>query len=173
MSVQRCYLAKDHLLIVDGAYRETIKRIRFQDIEAVLICPTKSGNVVALLCALAGFVFLILALAYTSSWALWLWLSFAAIAWAIFGFGIYGKGSALLGVQTAVQTVRLEGASTLRKARKVAHRLNQEIVSLQGQLSAEEIAQFKSQNKPRQSLPVTAPPPLANQAPSTPPDLKL
>lgn len=173
LSVQSCYLGKDHLLILDGRYRERAKRIRYQDIEALLICPTKTGNVVSLISALSGFALLVAALANANSVALWIWLALAVIAWGIFALGLYGKGSALMGIQTAVQTVHLEGASSMRKARTTETRLNERIVSVQGRLSVEDIAQYKAQKKSRPPLPAKAPPPLAGSGPSSPPDLKV
>lgn len=172
-SVQSCYLADDHLLILDGRYRERAKRIRYQDIEVVLICPTKSGAVLSLISALVGFIFLIVALSNAGSSALWVWMTLAVICWVVFGLGIYGKGSALMGIQTAVQTVQLEGVSNLRKAHKVAHRLNERIRSVQGEISVEAIKEFKSRRKPGASLPASAPPPLTGQKLASPPDLPV
>lgn len=169
-SVQSCYLADDHLLILEGRYRERAKRIRYQDIEAVLICPTKSGAVLSLISALVGFILLIVALANAGSSALWVWLLLAVLCWIFFAGGIYGKGSALMGIQTAVQTVQLEGVSSMRKARKVAHRLNQRIRSVQGELGADDIRKFKSRRKPGPVPSTATPPPLASPKLAAPPD---
>jgi len=162
-SVQTCYLGQDHLLVLDGRYRERAKRIRYEDIEAVLICPTKSGGIFSLISTLAGFALLIVALSNAGSSALWVWMTLAVICWAVFGLGIYGKGSALMGIQTAVQTVQLEGVSSLRKAWKVERRLNERIRAVQGALTVEQIKAFKSQSKARPPLPSPAPPPLTSR----------
>ena len=45
--------------------------------------------------------------------------------------------SAVVGVQTAVQTVVLDGVRTIRKARKVESRLAERIEAEQGQLTTE------------------------------------
>lgn len=179
-SVQTCYLGSDHLLVLDGRYRERAKRIRYEDIEAVLICPTKSGGIFSLISALVGFILLIVALSNAGSSALWVWMTLAVICWVVFGLGIYGKGSALMGIQTAVQTIQLEGVSNLRKAWKVGRRLNQRIRSVQGELTAEQIEAFKSQRRPKPTLSATPPPlsanppppltPRADQNPASPPD---
>ena len=53
-SVQKSYLMDDHLLVVDGHYKETYKRLYYKDIEAVLVCPTASGTVLACIWALTS-----------------------------------------------------------------------------------------------------------------------
>lgn len=169
-SVQSCYLSDDHLLILDGRYRERAKRIRYQDIEAVLICPTKSGAVLSLISALAGFILLIVALANAGSSALWVWLFLAVVCWLFFARGIYGKGSALMGIQTAVQTIQLEGVSSMRQARKVAHRLNERIRSVQGELGVDEIRELKLGTKSGSGPSAATPPPLSSQKLVSPPD---
>ena len=167
-SVQACYLGDDHLLILEGRFKERAKRIRYRDIEAMLICPTKSGAVLSLVSAMAGFIFLVVALANAGSPALWVGMVFALFCGALFARGVYGKGSALMGIQTAVQTVQLEGVSGMRQARKVGYRLHGRIRSVQGELTAEQIKALKSRSKPGSRPPAGGPPPLANRAAGRP-----
>ena len=115
-SVQKAYLGEDHLLIVEGVYKESTKRIRYEDIEAILICPTKTGAVMSMLAGLGTVLFTVVALANLQNSSFVLWLIVAVVTGAIFGLGLYHRGSAVFGVQTAVQTVVLAGLGSRRKS---------------------------------------------------------
>ena len=136
-SVQQAYLGEEHLVVVDGVYQERVKRIRYADIEAILICPTRSGAVLSLLTGLGTLLLTIVALANLHNSSFMAWLIVAVISGMIFVWGMYQQGSAVFGVQTAVQTVILPGLGTKRKAAKALVQLTQRVEAVQGQLSAE------------------------------------
>jgi len=136
-SVQQAYLGEDHLLVVDGVYKERAKRIRYEDIEAILICPTKAGAVVSMLAGLGTMLFTIVMLANLNNSSFVAWLIVALVTAAIFALGLYHRGSAVFGVQTAVQTVILSGLGSRRKSAKATTQLAQRIEAAQGRLTAE------------------------------------
>ena len=147
LSTQSCYLGEDHLLVLDGRFREQAKRIRYRDVEAVLICPTKAGSVWALLSALAALFFGVVAGANAGTEAMWVAIVLAALCAVVFVRGVYVKGSALLGFQTGVQTVRIEGAGSLRKARRLAGQLIERVERAQGALSFDELEHYREKCK--------------------------
>jgi hypothetical protein len=137
MSVQSAHLSDDHLLVVDGQYSEVCKRLYYKDIEAILICPTKSGGVMALLLLLAGIPMM---LSFPLGGADYVPLFVFGAIFSIIGtFVLFGKGSVLFGVKTAVQTVVLTGINTRRKAAKAEAKLVVEIEKAQGALSIEDL----------------------------------
>ncbi len=143
-SVQQAYLGKDHLLVADGTYQERVKRIGYADIEAILICPTKAGSIWSLIAALGGLLFTIISLANFGGVAFFIWLTIALVLWGIFGVGLYGRGSVVFGVQTAVQTVVLAGLSNQRKARWAKKMLAEHIEAVQGPLEVEVLRAARS-----------------------------
>lgn len=143
-SVQQAYLGEDHLLVVDGTYQERAKRIDYADIEAILVCPTKAGSIWSLIAALGGLLFTIVSLANFGGVAFFIWLTIALVLWGIFGVGLYGRGSVVFGVQTAVQTVVLAGLSNQRKAERAKRLLTERIEAVQGPLEAEALRAARS-----------------------------
>ena len=51
-SAQRLYLGSDHLLAVEGNYRESYRRFFFRDIEAIVYRNTRRGLILNLFCGL-------------------------------------------------------------------------------------------------------------------------
>lgn len=175
-SVQKAYLGDDHLLVVDGVYQEQSKRIRYEDIQAILICPTKAGSVLALLTGLGGLLFSFLAAANWQNPSFVPWLIVAVVVWGIFGLGLYHQGSVVFGLQTAVQTVILGGLGTRRKADKGAALLAQRIEATQGRLSTEALqaahqaqrsAAWAACGRPKPTAGAAGPPPI-HKIPSAP-----
>lgn len=136
-SQQICYLGEESLVIVSGRFVETVIHLRYDDIQATLICPTRLGGVCGLLGALGGIAFLVLGLFQAGSGWMWFWLTLTAMLWCVAGYYMQQLGSARMGVQTAVQLVVLEGVTTLRKARRAEARLARRVEAAQGKLSAE------------------------------------
>lgn len=134
LNVQQAYLGPDHLLVVDGVYQERVKRIDYTDIQAILICPTKGGSILSLIYGLGGLLTTGIALAEWQGGAFVFWLIPALVLWVLFGLGIYQRGSAVFGIQTAVQTVLLPGLSGRRKAERARQLLAERIVAAQGPL---------------------------------------
>lgn len=169
LSVQSAYLADDHLLIVDGRYVETYKRLYYKDIEAILICPTATGGVMQILLTLLSISFFIPAAFGGISYLPW--AIFSVIFGAYAGVLFYGQGSALFGVKTAVQTVMLDGVTSRRKANKADVLLAAEVERAQGVLTEEALqaAIYKDAESHRHRIgawakepkaPTAAPPPL-------------
>lgn len=135
LSVQKSYLAEDHLLVVDGHYKETYRRLYFEDIEAILVCPTASGKVIAVIMTILSVCMMLLPILNGLDYlplAIILGIIPAIFAVALF----YGGGSVLFGVQTAVQLAVLNGVNSQRKANKARRMLVAEVERVQGGLSA-------------------------------------
>ncbi|WP_269524625.1 hypothetical protein [Coraliomargarita parva] len=175
-SLQTAYLGEDHLLVIDGRFKERYRRLRYEDIEALLICPTKQGSVMSLLFALAGMALIPASLSTYGEPGFIVILILLAVCWIAFGFGIYGRGSVRFGVKTAVQTVVLEGVNTRRKAARAEERLSNHIEAIQGVLTDPELeAAIQARIDRRKVLreqrlappPPVSPPPLQS-TPSNP-----
>ena len=150
LSLQKSYLADDHLLIVDGHYKETYKRLYYDDIEAILICPTSTGTIFAVLLILLGFL-MALPIGFGNSDYLPLALV-AVLPALIAGYILYGGGSTLFGVQTAVQTVLINGVNNRRKARKARTRLAAEIERVQGVLTTSDLQTAVRGKSPKEDV---------------------
>lgn len=150
LSLQKSYLADDHLLIVDGHYKETYKRLYYDDIEAILVCPTSTGTIFAVLLILLGFL-IALPIGFGNSDYLPLAL-IAVLPALIAGYILYGGGSALFGVQTAVQTVLINGVNNRRKARKAHTRLAAEIERVQGVLTESDLQTAVRGESPKEDV---------------------
>lgn len=168
-SVQEAYLGEDHLLVLDGVYQENAKRIDYADVEAILVCPTKSGSIVSLLAGLGGLLFTIVAMANVQNSSFIAWLIVAVVIWVIFGLGIYSRGSAIFGIQTAVQTVLVGGLGNRRKAYRAKRLLTERIEAVQGRLSAEALheaqqaarsAAWEARGRPKPQAGSSGPPPI-------------
>lgn len=121
-------------MVVDGHYKETYRRLYFEDIEAILVCPTASGKVIAVIMTILS-VCMILPSALNG--LDYLPLAIFGIIPAIFAVALfYGGGSVLFGVQTAVQLAVLNGVNSQRKANKARRMLVAEVERVQGGLSA-------------------------------------
>lgn len=172
-SVQTCYLGEDHLLVLDGYYTETQRKLYYKDIEAILITKTNTGKVCGVIAILFLLLFLIIALSNLENGG-WIgaviFMIFPALFIAYIG---YQNGTAAIGVQTSVQTATLDGVRTYRKARKVEAKLAKRIEAVQGRLTQEELeaALFKDASSTPQAAGVTAPPippmPVATPRPET------
>ncbi|GEM_PF-4388530 len=137
-SVQTAYLADDHLLVLDGTYAETRRKLAFKDIEAILISPSRGGIIWGLVFGLAAFASFVAVLVNLSEG---LYLPVSIVSLLCFGglaaHFIYGQGSALFGVKTAVQTVVIHGINSRRKANRAMVQLTAIIEGVQGQLTEE------------------------------------
>ncbi|MGJ8652741.1 MAG: hypothetical protein ACSHX8_05670 [Opitutaceae bacterium] len=168
MSVQQAYLGEDHVLVVDGQYKETYKRLAYEDIEAILVCPTKSAGVIALILLLCGIPMML-------SWPVaggdYVPMFIFGVIFSLFGVALlYGKGSVVFGIKTAVQTVVLSGINSQRKAVKAEAKLVAEIERVQGALTEEVLQQalYKDAGRygtrtgawAKQAEPKPAPPPI-------------
>ena len=167
LSVQTAHLGDDHLLIVDGRYVETYKRLYYNDIEAILVCPTKTSQVMAILLTIVSVCF-ILPVVF-GGMGYWPFLIFSVLFGVFAGVLFYGQGSVLFGVKTAVQTVILDGVSSRRKAYKAEALLGAEIERVQGVLTEQSLqsAIYKDADSHRNRVgawakqpAVAAPPPL-------------
>ncbi len=178
-SDQEAYFGKDHLLIVEGTYRERVKRIDYEAIEAILVCPTKMGAVVSLLAGLGGLFLTAATLANIGENGFLAWLIVTLVVWSIFGAGLYRKGSVVFGLQTAVQTVILGGVGSRRKADRVKARLAERVEAVQGRLSAgalqaahqaQRSAAWEARGRPKPEAGRGAPPPIRGRQPVASPE---
>lgn len=136
-SSQRLYLGSDHLLAVEGYYRESYRRFFFRDIEAIVYRETKTGLIVNLIC---GTVLALSLLGILNGD-----LGFAVLAW-IFGvptlivlvLNLIKGPTCSCSMVTAVQNERLDCVSRRRKFNRLLATLLPEIDSAQPAIPASE-----------------------------------
>ena len=156
------WLGKDHLLVVESnGYTERYRRFYFKDIQALIICKTKTGLIRAIILGALGLFFGLLAVAlrdepvalyFMGGMALLLVVS--AVADALYG------PTALCSLRTAVQTEELPSLKRIRRAREVLEVLKPLLTAAQGTLSPEEVA-AQVQTRPAPAEPATHTPPAA------------
>jgi len=149
------WLGDDHLLILDwDGSREFYKRIRYQDIQTIIVHRTTEGRIVNAL--LGGIVLLLIVsgLAVGDSVGTIILLVIAAL------FGLILLGNFISGptckcqLRTAVQTEELHSLTRLPKVRKALDRLRPRITAAQGPLTPEEISQrFQTTEAPSAEAP--------------------
>ena len=149
------WLGDDHLLILDwDGSREFYKRIRYQDIQTIIVQRTTEGKIVnALLGGIVLFL-VICGLAVGDTVGTIILLVIAAI------FGLILLGNFISGptckcqLRTAVQTEELHSLTRLPKVRKALDRLRPRITAAQGPLTPEEISQrFQTTEAPSAEAP--------------------
>ncbi|MGJ8639111.1 MAG: hypothetical protein ACSHYA_06920 [Opitutaceae bacterium] len=170
MSVQKVYLGDDHVLVVDGQYKETYKRLAYSDIEAILVCPTKSASVIALILLLMGIP-MMLSLPISGVDLVPMFI-FGLIFSLIGGALLYGKGSVVFGIKTSVQTVVINGVNSRRKAAKAEAKLVTEIERVQGILTDEALQQAIHEDPGRYGRRVGGWTRQAESPTATPPPIK-
>ena len=149
------WLGDDHLLILDwDGSREFYKRIRYQDIQTIVVHRTTEGKIVN---ALLGGIILFLVicgLAVGDTVGTIILLVIAAI------FGLILLGNFISGptckcqLRTAVQTEELHSLTRLPNVRKALDRLRPRITVAQGPLTPEEISQrFQTTEAPPAEAP--------------------
>ncbi len=135
------WLGDDHLLVVDwdGA-REYYKRIRYQDIQSIIIRRTNEGRIVNAL--LGGIVFLaaLFGLVVGDTVGTTILLVLAALFGLILLANWFSGPTCKCQLRTAVQTDELPSLTRLRQARKALERLRPRITTAQGTLTAEELS---------------------------------
>ncbi len=157
MSVQKAYLGDDHVLVVDGQFTETYKRLAYEDIQAILVCPTKSANIIALILLLVGIPML-LSLPVSGMDYIPMFI-FGLIFVGFGGLLLWGRGSVMFGIKTAVQTVVISGINSKRKAKKAEAKLVEAIERVQGVLTDEDLQQaiYKDAGSRPSKVEVSAP----------------
>lgn len=181
-SAQQAYLGPDHLLIVDGFFKESVKRIQYEAIEAILVCPTKTGSIFSLLAGLGGLLFTGITLASWQTSGFVPWLVVAAVVWLIFALGLYNKGSAVFGLQTAVQTIVLGGLGSRRKSTRAVAQLAERVEAVQGRLSVEALqaaheaqrtAAWAARGRSKPVAGAFGPPPIQKKQPAGSEEMKV
>lgn len=138
-SVQSSFLGTDHILVVNGRFTETFRQLYYKDIEAILVANTRSGLFVGIVFFMLSLLFGVLAFSYRNSGGFWALLICCGICALAMIFQLYGKGSSVFGVKTAVQTVVITGINTKRRVEKAENLLSEKIESVQGRLSIEDL----------------------------------
>lgn len=143
----RLWLATDHILyVVNQAYSERYRRFYFRDIQAIVVCKTRTGlitNIVLL--ALIG-LFALAATGFLVSKSndlepiggVFLFLGFILLV--ALGVNLMRGPTCVCKLQTAVQTEELPSLGRLWTARKVLRILKPKIEEAQGVLAPEELA---------------------------------
>jgi hypothetical protein len=135
----RLYAGPDHLLqVFSTGFTETYKRFYFRDIQAMTIRKTVVGKIVN--AGLGGFValFAIPALFAGGAGTIVL-MSFAGVIAVILGVNIGMGPTCVCHLKTAVQNEKVPSLSRMRRARRVLEGLRPAIMTLQGEMSAEQI----------------------------------
>ena len=99
----------------------------------------------------------------------WPLLLFAVLCGGGAVYQLYGKGSVVFGIKTAVQTVILHGVNTRRRSDRTQQTLAEKIEAVQGRLSIDELREAIQMEKERErgksAEPKRAmPPPLTRRA---------
>jgi len=145
---RHAFVASDHLLSRSRSmFTESYKRFYFNEIQYIILQRTSGWHVrtILLLVLLAISMLPVLPLLISGSVV----LSFESVAWGLIGVTlaviglvinlIVGPGCQVI-MRTPVGTQRLYGATTMRRARKIIDRLNEEITKVQGPLQVEQVA---------------------------------
>lgn len=94
-------------------------------------------------------IFLIATMAGINGGSWPVWLCCLLVCLGHIAFVAWSQGSVLIGVQTSVQTVILDGVRTQRKAQKVQQLIAQRVESVQGPLSEAELQSALFKDAPR------------------------
>jgi hypothetical protein len=134
------WLGDDHLLIVDwdGA-REYYKRIRYQDIQSIIVHRTTEGRVVNALLGGIILLFTIFGLTAGDTVGTIILLVIAAVFGLILLANYVSGPTCKCQLRTAVQTEELYSLRRLPNARKALDRLRPLITAAQGTLTSEEM----------------------------------
>ncbi len=163
------HAGKDHLLIISGIYSERYRRIRYADIQTLVMRETERVVVTAICLLILCFIGLLLLLTgiYEPAtgpivWGIILLTIFLPLAIYDIARGKTCKAALV----TAVQQVSLGNVSRVRRFRKLHRFLQEKIYEELGERAPtdEEVrAAAKSVRSP------TLPPPLPREAPEPPP----
>ena len=134
------WLGDDHLLVVDwdGA-REYYKRIRYQDIQTIIVHRTTEGRVINALLGGIILLFTIFGLAVGDTVGTTIFLVIAAVFGLILLANLIAGPTSKCQLRTAVQTEELYSLTRLSNARKALDRLRPLITAAQGTLTPEEM----------------------------------
>ena len=176
MNVQKALISEDHILVINGRYSETFRRLYFKDIQAILVEHNRIGLATAVGALVVGLLFV--GLLFSSSpgeVGFWIYIVLLSLCLLISFYHFFGGGSTVFGVKTAVQTVVLHGLNTKRKARKARALLIEKIEAIQGKLDTEVLrAAIKDETEERAAqptvkpVPTVAPPPMPSPPPVPP-----
>lgn len=139
------WLGDDHLLVVDwDGYREFYKRIRYQDVQTIVVRKTAEGRIINGILGGVALMFVALALLMDDSGAMIAFLVIASLVGLLLLVNVLSGSTCTCQLRTAVQTEELVSLGRVRQARKALDRLRPLITTAQGQLTPEEIqAQFQ------------------------------
>lgn len=179
LHVQKALVADDHILVINGRYSETFRRLYFKDIQAILVEHNRIGLGIAIGSLVLGLMFLGLLFSSPGEFGFWAYIILLSVCVLVSFYNFFGGGSTVFGVKTAVQTVILHGLNTKRKAHKARAQLVEKIESIQGSLSTEELREaIHNENEERAAKPtvkpvaqVAPPPPPVTSPPPVPPAL--
>jgi len=138
---QSIFLGDDHLLIVDGVYKEAYRRLFFSDIQALISGPTSRTLVVL---TFSGLTLSATTLAFLAQGFAWGWLVIMLPTTALIAQSLWGGGSREFAIKTAFQLVRLSAVGNRRAAQKLEDQLSPEIERVQGRLSSDTLRHFNT-----------------------------
>jgi len=135
---QAIFLADDHLLVVDGSYKQTYRRLFYSDIQALISRSTQTALGVR---ALAGLGLLVAVLGIAGGGWHWGWLFLIVPCILVMGASIWAGGSREVAVKTPIQLVRLPSVGNRRAAQKFEEQVSAEVERVQGRLTSEVLQQ--------------------------------
>ncbi|MEO0793533.1 MAG: hypothetical protein AAFX93_00135 [Verrucomicrobiota bacterium] len=133
---QKIFFGEDHMLVIDGQYTETYRRLYFDDIQAVVRC----GNGYSIVLRVFLIIFMMFsAIGMLSSTDFFNWgaLIFFVIFLSFLLNSFWCKGSCDTAVKTPLQLVRLPSLNNVRKAEKFEAKLTEAVENKQGRLTSE------------------------------------
>jgi hypothetical protein len=136
------WLGDDHLLILDwDGSREFYKRIRYQDIQTIVVHRTTEGKIVNALLGGIILLLIIFGLVVGDTVGTIVLLVIAALFGLILLVNFISGPTCKCQLRTAVQTEELYSLTRLPNVRKALDRLRPRITAAQGPLTPEEIPQ--------------------------------
>jgi len=148
---QGLYLANDHLLITDGYYKQRYRRLYLKDIQALIWCPSSGYVPVAvMLCITVGALFLGSLTSLHDPILPWFYFCINIPFMLMLASHLYQAGSVEFGLQTSVQTIKLDCVASLRKARKVEQQITKAVEAIQGSLTDRDLVEYHNHT---QSIP--------------------
>lgn len=132
LSISSLWEAKDHLLLVNSyRFAESYRRFFYRDIQAIVLCRTRTWLILGSVFAIPALVLAALAATETSTATQIVFGILAALCGLVAAFQFLSGPTCRCTLRTAVQTHRLGSVTRLRVARKVISRIQPAIEAAQ------------------------------------------
>jgi len=123
----------DHLLLVEShRVSESYKRFFYRDIQAIIVCQTKTGHIIMIVLAVLTLLFAIPAFFVAPEGAIALGIA-AGFFLLLTAISFFAGPTCRCTLRTAVQTQPLTSLGRIRNARKALARIQTQIAAVQQQ----------------------------------------